>query len=393
MQVNQKILTAKTYAVSDFSELAQGQPDLVLVFGSPQQMQLAAPALQLALKDAVLAGCTTAGEISQKGVSDESLVLTSVRFDTSRVKRVATVLRGMADSLDAGRRLASQLQSQVLVGVLVLTQGVEINGSALVQGMTDVLGSSIPITGGMAGDGTAFTRTWVIDNEGLSAERVLAIGFYGADLQVSHGSYGGWSPFGPARKVTHAEGNVLYALDNEPALAVYKRYLGDYASGLPVSGLLFPFAMLGKHHNETGLIRTVLSVDEQIGSVTLAGDIDPDGYVRLMHANTDALVEGASVAAVAARGVEASVVDGTGSTGSGQRLALLVSCVGRKLVMGDRVEEEVEAVAEVFGKNALIGGFYSFGELCPMSGASECKLHNQTMTISYFSERSPAAGV
>jgi len=386
MQVIQKILTAPHYSAADFAELAQVKPHLVLAFGSPAQMQSAAPVLQQMFTDSVLAGCSTAGEISHRGVSDASLVVTSLRFDKSHTRSVSTALCGMADSLDAGQRLASQLPTHDLAAVVVFTQGVQINGSALVKGMTQVLGTRVPITGGMAGDGTAFTRTWVLDNDGLSDDRVIAIGFYGPDLQVSHGSFGGWSPFGPARKVTRAIGNVLFELDNEPALAVYKRYLGDYASGLPVSGLLFPFAMLGKHHNETGLIRTVLSVDESLGSVTLAGDIDPDGFVRLMHASTDALVDGASVAAVAARGAEADAVT------SPNHFALLVSCMGRKVVMGDRVEEEIEAVCDVFGNAAHVAGFYSFGELCPMSGASECKLHNQTMTISYFSENTAPLG-
>ena len=186
-----------------------------------------------------------------------------------------------------------------------------------------------------------------------------------------------WPNINTARKVTRSVNNVLYELDGESALAVYKRYLGDHAQGLPASGLLFPFAMLGSDHSEVGLIRTILGVDEAAGSLTLAGDIDPDGYLRLMHASTDALVDGAEAAADAAKAMHAH---------AGQGLALLVSCVGRKLVMGGRVDEEVEAVADVFGQGATLAGFYSNGEISPFSPAVECKLHNQTMTITYISE-------
>ena len=239
------------------------------------------------------------------------------------------------------------------------------------------MGAQVPITGGLAGDGGAFAQTWVLDDQGVSASRITCVGLYGAGLTFTHGSFGGWSPFGPARKVTRCDNNVLFELDGEPALEVYKRYLGEHAKGLPASGLLFPFAMLGSDHNEIGLIRTILGVDEAAGSLTLAGDIDPDGYLKLMHASTDALVDGAEAAAEAAQEMQKN---------PGEGLALLVSCVGRKLVMGGRVDEEVEAVADVFGTGATLAGFYSYGEISPSEGLSECKLHNQTMTITYISE-------
>jgi hypothetical protein len=211
----------------------------------------------------------------------------------------------------------------------------------------------------------------------LSSDRLTCVGFYGEKLLLSHGSFGGWSPFGPARKVTRSEHNVLFELDGEPALEVYKRYLGEHAKDLPASGLLFPFAMLGSDHNEVGLIRTILGIDEAQGSLTLAGDIDTNGYLKLMHASTDALVDGAESAAEAAKAMQ---------TPNGPALALLVSCVGRKLVMGGRVDEEVEAVADVIGKNTTLTGFYSYGEISPFNLATECKLHNQTMTITVISE-------
>ena len=377
MQVAQAILRSTADISGQLAALAALQPNLVLAFGSVDLLRGVAPGLAAAFPAARRVGCSTAGEISSAGVTDGTCVVTAVRFDKTTLVESSTQLTGMDDSRDAGKRLATALPMDGLRAVLIFGQGVQINGSALLVGMSDILGSELPITGGLAGDGGAFQQTWVLDDAGAASDTLVALGLYGESLTFSHGSFGGWSPFGPARKVTRSIGNVLYELDGEPALEVYKRYLGDHAKDLPASGLLFPFAMLGKDHDEVGLIRTILGVDENDGSLTLAGEIDPEGYLKLMHASTDALVDGAEAAAEAAQKMLA---------GAGKGLVLLVSCVGRKLVMGGRVDEEVEAVADVFGQGAVLAGFYSYGEISPFSPSVECKLHNQTMTVTCLDE-------
>ncbi len=377
MRTSQWVLKQSDSVALAFEGLAATAPQLVLAFGSVEALRQQAQNICAAFATAHIAGCSTAGEISNDGVGDDSLVVTALHFEHSHVTQVSTELASMDDSQAAGRRLASGLAQQGLQAVMLFGQGVQINGSALLAGMTDVLGSQVLITGGLAGDAAAFAQTWVLDDEGVSNTRLVCVGFYGEKLHFSHGSYGGWSPFGPARKVTRSDHNVLYELDGESALSVYKRYLGVHAKDLPASGLLFPFAMLGEDHSELGLIRTILGVNEEDGSLTLAGDIDPNGYLKLMHASTDGLVGGAESAALAAKPLRVS-----GEAG----LALLVSCVGRKLVMGGRVEEEVEAVADVLGASTAIAGFYSYGEISPFSKQVGCKLHNQTMTITYLTE-------
>jgi hypothetical protein len=377
MRVSQLTLHKTEPASADFAALAATQPQLVLAFGSVDALRGSAGALAAGFPGAHRIGCSTAGEISATGVSDGTLVVTAVAFDKTRIEQVSTELLRMEDSQAAGHRLAAGLSREGLRAILVFGQGVHINGSAMLAGMIEVVGKDVPITGGLAGDGGAFAQTWVLDDHGVSSDRLACVGLYGQELSFSHGSFGGWSPFGPARKVTRCENNVLFELDGEPALAVYRRYLGEHAKDLPASGLLFPFAMLGSDHSERGLIRTILGIDEAAGSLTLAGDIEANGYLKLMHANTDALVDGAEVAAHAARDM---------GRAEGQSLALLVSCVGRKLVMGGRVDEEVEAVGDVFGQGATLAGFYSYGEISPFASASECKLHNQTMTVTCITE-------
>lgn len=353
--------------------------DLLLIFGSIEHFSFPGfhESIRSAFPEALLLGCSTAGEITAAGVDDGTSSITAIKFDQTRLSQGNTRLTGMDDSFAAGERLGKQISAAGLKAVLVFGPGVKINGSALVNGITSIIGTSIPITGGLAGDGGAFKETFTIGPDGVANNQIVAIGLSGDGLRFGHGSFGGWEPFGPARKVTRSEGNILHELDGEPALEIYRRYLGEHAKGLPASGLLFPFAMLGEDHSAVGLIRTILGIDEANGSLILAGEIDPDGYLRLMHASTDKLVNGAESAAEAAAAM---------AQGAGESVAILVSCVGRKLVMGNRVDEEVEAVGEVFGKAGVLTGFYSYGEISPFAPGASCKLHNQTMTITCLSE-------
>jgi hypothetical protein len=380
MKVAQVVLKNLPLDLDELSKLSAIEPQLVLVFAYTGH--LTDPALALALAkqfpDAQRIGCTTAGGISSEGVLDHATVVTALHFDSATFTVANAELASMGASFEAGADLARQLCSPQLKAVLVFGQGVNINGSALIDGIASELGESMPVTGGLAADDGAFVKTYTLSNQGVSDSRLVAVGFAGDKLQFSHGSFGGWKAFGPTRKVTRCVGNILYELDGAPALDVYKRYLGEYAKDLPGSGLLFPFEMLSDMRESLGQIRTILGVNEDDGSLILAGVINPDGYLRLMHAHTNDLVDGAEIAA------NASLEGMAGS--SGQALGLLVSCVGRKLVMGGRVDEEVEAVQEILGPKTVLSGFYSNGEICPGYHLEACSLHNQTMTITYLAE-------
>jgi hypothetical protein len=362
----------------DLSALAGIEPDLVLVFGSVGQMDHPMLAsLRASLPKSLLVGCSTAGEIRGCQVQDDSLVITGVRLEHGNCLVHEATAETMADSLECGRALGRNITPEGLRAVLVFAPGVDLNGSALIDGLGSELPAGIPVSGGLAGDGGAFRSTLVLTPSGLHARKAVAVAFYGDALRIGHGSFGGWAPFGPVRKVTRCEGNVLFELDGLPALSLYKEYLGEYADGLPSSGLLFPFEMLDHESSPRGLIRTILGVDEAAGSLVLAGNIDPDGHLRLMHSNREALVDGAEAAAQhACKDFGAA----------GETLGLLVSCVGRKLVMGDGVDDEVQVVSEILGREASLAGFYSYGEIAPFSSAMDCQLHNQTMTVTWLGE-------
>lgn len=376
-QIHLKNLASIESQLAGLQELA---PDLIILFGAVSFFE--SPQLNEALTritpKSVIIGCSTAGEIAVDRVYDNSCIITAIKFEHTNVKAVTTPISDMNDSFAAGARLGSALPPENLTGVLLLGTGVAINGSALVAGLESTLPKGVSISGGLAADAGAFKQTWTLGPAGSSDKHLVAVGFYGDKVQLSYGTFAGWEAFGPARKVTRCDGNILYELDGASALEVYKRYLGDYAKDLPGSGLLFPFAMLNSQYEKHGIFRTILAVDEAAGSLTLAGDIDPNGYLELMHSSTEKLINGAETAAEIAQKNHAQTPTNS--------LAILVSCIGRKLVMGDRIDEEVEAVADTLGKNTTITGYYSNGEIAGTEFHSECRLHNQTMTITWISE-------
>ncbi len=354
-------------------------PTVVLCFGDPG-LRSADPAgpladLHRAYPDAVHAGCSSSGEILGDDVLEGTLAAVIVTFDAVTARGTTHTISDPEQSHAVGQALAKDLAADASSGplkhVFLLSDGLGVNGSALAAGVQSALDSEVVVTGGLAGDGPRFERTWVFDGDSPRAGVIRAVGLYGDALVVGHGSRGGWSPFGVVRTVTRAEGNVLYELDGRPALDLYREYLGDRAAGLPATGLLFPLAVTDEHR--TDIVRTILAIDDDARSLTFAGDVPVGAKVRLMRADNPALIDAAGEAAQAARVTESPV------------LGLAVSCVGRRLVLGESSEEEVEEALEHLPEGSWLAGFYSYGELSPASGTS-CLLHNQTMTLTTWGE-------
>lgn len=350
----------------------------VLVFGGRRLLEARRPLAALAKRfpDALLFGCSTAGEILDVQVSDERLVATAMDFSATHVVPAFASGATPDSSTEIGRRLAADLPHSGLRHVFVLADGVAVNASALLRGLREGLPQEAAITGGLAGDGERFESTLVLQGPHLAANAVGVLGFYGDRLRVGYGTLGGWDPFGPERRITRSAGNILYELDSRPALELYRRYLGEYAADLPAAGLRFPLSLRASE-DEIGRVRTLVGYDEAAGSLTFVGDIPEGQLARLMRANLDRLIDGASGAA----GQTASKLDASSAD-----VALLVSCVGRRLVLGQRIEEEVEAVRLALGTGPALAGFYSYGEIAPTAALGPCELHNQTMTITAFTE-------
>ena len=355
-----------------------GEQTLVLAFAAPSFGTATAPFAELRrrLPRARILGCSTAGEIHGTRVRDDSIAVAIARFEATRLRAASAPLTRAHGSFEAGLAVARELDAPGLRAAFVLStgHGEGVNGSELVRGLDEVLGGRAVVTGGLAGDGSRFAKTWVLHGDEPRDEVVAAVGFYGDRVRFGHGSKGGWDMFGPERVVTRARGNVLYELDGRPALQLYKEYLGERAAGLPATGLLFPLALRASDTSERRLVRTILAIDEQACSLTFAGDIREGALAQLMRANFDRLIQGASDAAV-----------DCGASGGDGLLSIAISCVGRRLVLGERIEEETEAVLDVLPAGTAQVGFYSYGEISPYTDG-RCDLHNQTRTLTTIGE-------
>lgn len=355
---------------------------LVLVFGARNLISKShyIDSIKNKYPAAYIIGCSTAGEIIETQVLDGALTTTAIYFERTAIEMSSIKVNDFEESYEAGVKLAKELNKKDLCHVFVLSEGLNVNGSELVRGIKDYLPDQISITGGMAGDDVLFEETNVIANGYAQTNIISAIGLYGNCIKIGYGSMGGWDSFGPERLITKSKNNILYEVDGKPALELYKLYLGDYAAGLPSTGVRFPLSIRSKFKQE-GVVRTVLKINDDDQGMIFAGDVPEGHFAKFMKGNYERVINGALEAA------EQSLnkIDSTPT------LAILISCIGRKMLLKQRTEEEVEAVRDVLGDQCIFTGFYSYGEFSPNKGDGEsekveCMLHNQTMTITTIKE-------
>lgn len=361
-----------------FRDSKQLKEPLVLVFGNRYMLESKDIFTEVRdlFPDGHIVFGTTSGEIIDDTVLNESVVLTAIEFEKSTilVKR-SNVKDHNNDEIGLGQSLMAEFPEENLRHLFVISEGSTVNGSALINGLENKKNTSIKLSGGLCGDDDRFEKTLASYNENPKEGEIVAIGFYGETLEITSANFGGWTGFGPERIVTKSKGNVLYELDGKPALDLYKTYLGEKAKELPKSALLYPLSVKATEESES-LVRTILNINNDDNTMILAGDVPEGARVQLMMSSVDDIVNGAYRAAEYAMNGRKNNPD----------LALLISCIGRKLVMDQRTEEEIEEVKSVIGEQAFISGFYSYGEMAPFSNQHECKLHNQTMTLTLFSE-------
>ena len=377
MKIEQLIYNSLGVKITAETNHLKNKAQFVLIFGAKKL--LSEKRIYDELRDlypnAYLIGGTTSGEIYKNIASENTLSATAVYMEKSTVRFASTVIE-QGKWFEAAADLAEKCNGTDLKHVFIVSEGININGSKLVEGLTKYLPAGVTLTGGLAGDGDLFEETLVIANDYPQKNRIAAIAFYGENVRLGYGYMGGWTPFGIERLITKSKDNILYELDGKPALDLYKEYLGEYSDGLPSTGLHFPLSVRSKDHSHT-FVRTILGIDEIQKALIFAGDVKEGYYAKLMKANCDNLIEGSLKAAeMSLESIDLSAAN----------LAILVSCVGRKLVLNQMASEEIDVVRDLLGTETIFTGFYSYGEISPLNKETTCELHNQTMTITLIAE-------
>ncbi len=357
--------------------LEDDKANLVLCFGSKTMLEIDSiySTVKSKFPSALISMCSTAGEIYQNDVYSDSLVAVAMSFDKTKIEAKTINIKDYSNSYHAGIGLVKKIAKENLAYLMVLSDGSLVNGSELVKGLSTQINKDVLITGGLAGDGADFQSTLLGLNEQPKEGEIIAIGFYGNNLTVEHGSQGGWDIFGLEKRITKSTDNVLFELGGQNALELYKKYLGPESKNLPGAALLYPLSVVIPGASKP-IVRTILSINEEEKSMTFAGDVPVGSKVRFMKSNFTKLTNAASQAASQTSLKRKDQPD----------LAILISCVGRKLVLGEKIDEEVKAVSKSFNDETLLAGFYSYGEISPFNEGGDCQLHNQTMTITSFYE-------
>ncbi|NBX25520.1 MAG: hypothetical protein EBQ99_05655 [Planctomycetes bacterium] len=347
-------------------------PQLLIVFGEHVHFRTEAcfQELRQRFPESRIVGCSSSGNLLGGEITDGDVLAMAVKFERASVKLVSAQILANEDVAKRARELAGQLKAPDLRHVIALCDGLSVNATQLAEGL-NACGATV--TGGLAGDADRFGSTWVMADGPARQNAVALLGLYG-DIRVRNTFCTGWSEFGAERVVTRSEGKVVHEIDGQPALGLYKRYLGDLSSSLPASGMRFPLSITTRDTGHT-LTRTLLAVDEAAQSLTFAGEVPQGSTCRLMRTNLDQLIASAEQASAQVK-----------AEGAGEAICLIFNCLGRRIVLGQMAEEELEAAQRGLGDRVRFYGFYSYGELGPLGTAHVCDLHNQTMCMTTLQE-------
>jgi hypothetical protein len=372
------------------AQLPEGQPvDLVLLFCSSLYPQTEiVESVYSTLYPKILVGCSSAGEIISSGPLKRSIIV--LLFSSDRI----AVTAGFGESAHENPRQAGQRASFMAVqgikkerhAFLIFPDGLAGNGSDILRGCQEALGTSFLIVGGSAADDYSFKKTFQFFQDKVLTNSVVGA-LFGGEVSVGIGGAVALdAELGKPRKVTKSYLNRVDELDGSPAANLYAEYFGSVAEELKQEflarlTLAYPLgvSIIGE---EEYLLRNVLRVDPATGALIYSADIPEQSHVRLMMSSRETILSSASRAAVQSLNC---------LNGKKPLFALVFNSVARKKLLRFQAKEEVQTIQQALGESVPLAGFYSYGEQAPLGAAmhrGQSHFHNESVVVVTVAENS-----
>lgn len=365
---------AGRHAVGD--ALAGGvTPKLILLFCSPAyDIDEVLSGVAEVAGDAPLIGCSTAGEIGTDGPGEHGVValaLGGAGFTAST--RAAT---DAADDLRAAGADVAQCMDHIgdrrYRTLILLTDGLAGDQQEVVRGAYGVLGATVPLVGGCAGDDLEMQRTVVMHGRERLDDAVVAAAL-GSDAPFGIGVRHGWRKVGEPMLVTGSSSNRVETLNDQPALDVYLRQLGappevaDDASSLARFAQTHPLGLSRRSGEE---VRFVAGADLEDRSLSCIAEVPQGALVWIMEGDAQSVLDATDSACTAAL----APLEGRPPVAM-----VAFDCIARRGVLGETgIRREIKRIAAQ-SAGAPVAGFYTYGEIARTHGTGG--FHNQTLVV------------
>jgi PAS domain S-box-containing protein len=344
-------------------EVSTGQSVLVQIFTGVDDEKLLrsiSVTIKSAFAQAVIVGASTAGEILNGKMVDESIVLSFCVFDS--VSLVSCSFQG-DDAYLLGQQVAETILRDDTKAIIMFADGLRCNGEALLRGFSGIADKGIIIAGGLAGDNNVFKKTFIIHNHEILQNAVVAVSLSSKSLLV-HNSYNlSWKAIGIPMRITKAVGNSIHEIDNKPIKKIYRDYLGDdIVQNLPDSAIEFPLIF---NYKSVQIARSVIAVDGE--NIIYAGEIPVGTQVRFGVASASVFENGRKILYDSNAKLPIEAI-------------FTYSCTARKSFLAKELEYELLPLETI----APTSGFFTYGEF--YSGENNYELLNITTTVLGLSE-------
>ena len=355
-------------------ELKNGfSPSLAFIYVAPS-FNIEKLVSKISKYDFIIMGATTAGELYStplEGTHEVEGQIVSMLIEVNASALAMTTIEVDRDAYIVGELVGSWAKSHFSnVSLITLTSGFTFDNDAYTQG---ILSRGIEyIFGGLAGDNFLLEKTFVFSKEVFSTNGIVVLALDRDVIDIIGSRAFGWRGIGKERIVTKSVKNVVYEIDNMPAVDFYKWYLNIDNEDMLKLGLEYPLEV--RRRNGEMIYRAMFSMDRESGALTFAGHVEENSRVRISAPRGKGIIDDVRISTQ-------KVLDE--NPNFTPEVALVFPCCSRKQVLGHLAHKEIEAV--ISSADIPLIGFFAYGEIGAFPGGYG--FHNETFVTAFLEEK------